>query len=101
MNHCDHDHETREEIRRLPAGKSPHHGAILVCHRHYLREMAYREHRAKDTGRDKWRFPEWNTLVIDQPEVTVINGTCRTAHNHAAEEKIEASDPLGPAARLP
>lgn len=67
MNYCDHGHETRGEIRRLPLGMDPHHGALLVCHAHYQQEMAYRRERGRETGMDKWTFPAWATLATDQP----------------------------------
>ena len=63
MNHCDHGHETVGEIRRLPTGGD---GAILVCHRHYRRELSFRTERARDTGRDVWDWPSWESLTVDQ-----------------------------------
>jgi hypothetical protein len=63
MNGCDHGHETKDEIRRLPTGGD---GAILVCRWHYRREMAYRNEQSRHTGRDKWDFPSWSNLTIDQ-----------------------------------
>jgi hypothetical protein len=63
MNTCDHDHQTPEEIRRLPIGGG---AAVLVCYRHYQKEMAHRTERAKETGKDKWEWPTWGDLEIDQ-----------------------------------
>ncbi len=64
MNHCDHDHPTRCEVRRLPI--SPNGGAVLVCKLHYAMEMAYRSSRSMTTGVDKWDFPKWEDLAVDQ-----------------------------------
>ena len=64
MNSCDHDHQTRDEVRLLPLSDEPHHGNVIVCRAHYKIELAFREERAKDTGRDKWDFPAWETLKV-------------------------------------
>ncbi len=64
MNTCDHGHQTTEEVRVLPLGRSPHHGNLILCRRHYQREMTYRRERARETGADKWEFPEWDTLDV-------------------------------------
>ena len=61
MNHCDHDHETRDTIRRLPIGGG---AAVLLCHKHYEVEMAFRRMRTKQTGTDKWEFPAWASLEV-------------------------------------
>lgn len=63
MNHCDHNHETSGEIRRLPTGGD---AAVLVCRRHFDAEIAHRVERSKQTGRDKWDFPAWDELSVDQ-----------------------------------
>lgn len=68
VNHCDHGHETRGEIRRLPiSGRGMNQSAVLVCYTHFREEIAYRNERARQTGRDKWEFPEWTDLEVDQP----------------------------------
>ena len=67
MNHCGHAHETSQEIRRLPVGCDPAHGAVLVCYAHYEQEMRFRHERAKETEADRWEFPSWESLRVDQP----------------------------------
>ena len=61
MNTCDYDHETRDEIRKLPLGG---HGNILCCRRHYELEIAFRRVRAHETGADVWQFPAWGDLDV-------------------------------------
>ena len=63
MNTCDHGHQTTGEIRALPLAGGAN---LLVCHRHYLHELDWRRMRARETGIDKWLFPEWESLEITE-----------------------------------
>ena len=70
MNTCDYDHQTKREVRRLPiAGCGENQSAINVCQVHYATEIAFRRERARQTGLDKWEFPEWNDLAVEAPEL--------------------------------
>lgn len=69
MNHCDHNHETRGEIRALPTGRDRWQGNMLICQTHYFAEMDYRRSRARETGIDKWQFPPWTDLEVVYQEV--------------------------------
>lgn len=65
MNQCDYDHETNEETRLLPLGGG---GNIIICKRHYEKEIAERVQDAKEQGRDITGdysyLPRWETLKI-------------------------------------
>ena len=69
-NNCDgSDHCTPGEVRTLPLGP---HSNLIVCHAHYLKEMAYRKERNEGIPRkmiklgDSERFdlPTWESLKI-------------------------------------
>lgn len=60
MNTCDFDHDTTEEIRRLPY--SIDGGNILVCRRHYEHEMKFRRDRHRDGVPQD--FPTWESLDV-------------------------------------
>ena len=51
----------------MPLSRDPHHGNVIVCRAHYKIELAFREERAKETGRDKWDFPSWESLTSYEP----------------------------------
>ena len=58
--HCDHGHETAEEIRALPYSTD---GNTLVCQRHYKYEMSDRLLRLFD-GVISLQFPRWEDLKV-------------------------------------
>ena len=62
-NTCDHDHDTKEEIRRLPMGSEPGHGNILCCKKHYQEEIAFRKGRNKEVW-TPFDLPKWEDLDI-------------------------------------
>lgn len=68
MNHCDHGHGTREEVRLLPTSGGDYHGNMIVCHMHYLHELNYRRGMgARGSAEHNFNpFPEWNDLKIDE-----------------------------------
>jgi hypothetical protein len=64
MNQCEHGHETTGEIRALPLGGDPDQGSMHLCRRCHTKELAFREERARTTGREKWDFPSWESLRV-------------------------------------
>lgn len=60
-NTCDHDHDTRDEIRRLPTSGST---AVLVCRKHYLEEIKFRRERNLVDGIEKFDLPRWEDLEV-------------------------------------
>lgn len=61
MPYCDHGHYT-EEVKRMPTGSG---AAILVCYKHYLKEIAWRRIANKCLLRE-YRFdePRWDELPL-------------------------------------
>lgn len=62
MNLCDYDHETKNEIRRLPLSVEDS-SAVLVCHKHYLKEMRARYEWITEDNRP-FDLPTWESLEI-------------------------------------
>ncbi len=67
MNTCDFDHEGNFQTRLLPYGGG---GNIIVCKRHYQREINSRVEWAKVQRMQPVTIylPAWETLKIYQPE---------------------------------
>jgi hypothetical protein len=61
VNSCDHGHETFEEVRRL---QLPGGAAAILCVKHFLKEMAFRE--AQEPGGAGSRL-RWVDLAISSP----------------------------------
>lgn len=60
LNVCDFDHDTTDEVRSLPIGGD---GNIIVCYRHYVREMEFRRERNNNSGAS-FSLPSWDSLKI-------------------------------------
>jgi len=58
-NSCDYDHQTTHEVRLLPTGGV---GNMILCHRHYVLEMAYRNGRVANGV--PFELPEWEELKV-------------------------------------
>jgi hypothetical protein len=56
---CDGGHckAAAGQVRRLPHGADPHHGASILCRDCYEHEAAYRRERGWDT-------PPWESLEV-------------------------------------
>lgn len=61
MNSCDHGHETPHETRVLPIGGSSN---VIICHRHYLTEAAFRRDGARRYDPKDWTMPSWESLTV-------------------------------------
>lgn len=61
--YCDYGHETNES-RRLPLGED---SAVIVCRKHYAKELAFRREINRESGTEVWgpeSFPTWESLEI-------------------------------------
>jgi len=58
---CDYGHVCRE-VRKLPCGGDPSQGNLLLCRKHYEKEMLYRLHSGVVRTFDN--FPMWASLEI-------------------------------------
>ena len=79
VNYCDHDHETRDEIRKLPTGGGAN---ALLCRKHFGQQMAFR--RAEDIrlGRIPEQQPTWNELEVTSAAIPSKEDSIR----HAAKQ---------------
>ncbi len=59
MNFCDHNHDTRAEIRALPLGGGAH---LNVCAYHWEHELNYRRKALKATLPED--LPKWESLQV-------------------------------------
>lgn len=58
-NSCDHGHQTCDEIRSLPIGGG---GNVLVCKKHYNKEMEFRRERI--SCGIPFDLPSWEKLTL-------------------------------------
>jgi len=61
IHSCDQGHLTIEEVRVLPISK---HSNLIICNKHFEREMRYRKEQAKTYGKENFEFPKWEDLKI-------------------------------------
>lgn len=58
INHCDHGHATIDQVRKLPYGSPEQGGNLIVCYRHFIKEIAARAEQGDNM------LPTWNSLKI-------------------------------------
>lgn len=64
-NYCDHGHETTQPVKLLPYGGG---GNMIVCHHHFLLEIAHRREFKTNTDPTFEMFPSWENLKTYETE---------------------------------